>query len=329
MLSKEEIELQLKKAGLHSSQPISVTFDEIDSFGDKASLREMARSIVQYNKMLNERITLINDSLTTAIPFTRENLYLFCAYTGSGKSTVAANISFPLWKQKKKVLVVSNEETKHDVLLRIACLDKGYDFNEFKKGKMPPQQMIECVQLFDDISDYVKVLDATWREGLTTKIEGVKAALEQIKGRGYSCVLIDYYQLIKYSLVDKDRTTYDVLNDFRTWLNFYIKTSEVPVCLFVQLHSVGKRGGVKELDARIKECSFIIEPATVIIEVVPNFNDKTSDFIIHKDRFGSAGNKIVCPYQRGRFLEQLTDREMLERKLDQLTGDTEDDDDKC
>lgn len=317
-LSKEQIDAQLKKAGI-STESTEVSFEEINNFGSRESLLKMYKNIAGYNKMLGERITLINDSLTAAIPFTRENLYLFCAYTGSGKSTVAANISYPLWKQGKKVLVVSNEETEQDVLLRIACLDKGYNFNDYKKGHMPPETLREICALMPEISQYIKVLDVSWREGLTTKIEGVKGALNALKGQGFSCVLIDYYQLIKYSITQGDRTTYDVLNDLRSWLGMYIKSSEIPVCLFVQLYSIGKRGGVKDIDARIKECSAIVEPATVIIEVVPNFDDATTDFIIHKDRFGVAGTKIVCPFDKGRYCKQISEREMAERALDRLT----------
>jgi hypothetical protein len=322
ILSRQQMDDQLKKAGISgSSGEIEVSFDEIDSFGNKESILGMYQNVADYNKMLGERMTLINDSLTAAVPFTRENLYLFCAYTGSGKSTVAANISFPLWKQGKKVLVVSNEETAQDVLFRIACLEKGYNFNDWKKGQMPPEMQRECLMLFPEISEYVKVIDVTWRGGLTTKIEGVKAALDSIKGKNYSCVLIDYYQLIKYSMREKDRTTYDVLNDLRVWLGQYIKGCEVPVCLFVQLYSMGKRGGVKDIDARIKECSAIVEPATVIIEVIPNFADAMTSFVIHKDRFGVAGTRVDCPFEKGRYLKQLSLREMAERNLGSLVQD--------
>lgn len=322
-LSKEQQEALLKKAGVSTPQDIDISFDEIDSFGDVSSLTEVFKNIHNYNKMLGEKITLINDSLTAAIPFTRENLYLFCAVSGSGKSTIAANISYPLWKQDKKILVVSNEETKQDVLMRIAALELGYNFNDYKKGKMESAMQLECMKLFPSIANNVKVLDVTWRDGLTTKIEGVKKALESVIGQGYSCVLIDYYQLIKDSLYDNTRTRYDVLNDFRVWLGRFIKKCEIPVCLFVQLYSMGKKGGVKDIDARIKECSAVVEPATVIIEAVPNFEESTTDFIIHKDRFGVAGTKIVCPFHNGRYLKQISDRELAERKLEKLTEDIE------
>jgi len=177
---------------------LDVSFDDIDSFGNKESLKEMIKRIAAYNKMLSERITLINESLTTAIPFTRENLYLFCAYTGSGKSTVAANISYPLWKQNKKVLVISNEESAQDVIMRIACLEKGSSFNDYKKGLMSKDEQMELFKLFPSISDFVKVIDVNYKDGITTKLEGVKNALNAVKTSQYSCVLIDYYQLIQY-----------------------------------------------------------------------------------------------------------------------------------
>jgi archaellum biogenesis ATPase FlaH len=303
-----------------NADAVSVSFDDVNNFGDRSSLREMVVNVAKYNKMLGERITLINDSLSATIPFTRENLYLFCAYTGSGKSTVAANISYPLWKQQKKVLVLSNEESKQDVLFRVACLELGLNFNDYKKGRMPVDDQKRCISLFEEIAKYVKVLDVTYKDGLTTKIEGVQNALLAVKKSDYSCVLIDYYQLIKYSALDKNKKAYEVLNDLRVWLGLYIKDSNVPVVLFAQLYSQSKRQAKgNDIDTRIKDCSAIVEPATVIVEVIPNFQDKSTDFIIHKDRFGMQGNKITCPFEKGRYLKQLDERSMAERKLDQLT----------
>jgi hypothetical protein len=91
--------------------------------------------------------------------------------------------------------------------------------------------------------------------------------------------------------------------------------------LFVQLYSQSKRQSKgHDIDTRIKDCSAIIEPATVIIEVIPNFEDRTTDFVIHKDRFGMAGKRIVCPFEKGRYLKQIDERGIAERKLDNLMG---------
>lgn len=330
-LTNEQIAAQLKLAGKGPTAEVNISLGDIESFGNKDSMREMLTDIGKYKKMLSQRITLINDALSATIPFTRENLYLFCAYTGSGKSTVAANITFPLWKQKKKTLVISNEESKQDILFRIACLDLGLNFNDYKKGMMPNEDMMRVVSLFPEISEYVKVLDVTYQDGITTKVEGIKKALEAVKKEdSYSCVLIDYFQLVKYSIKDSKKTAYENLNDLRVWLGQYIKGSTMPVVLFAQLYSVSKKGGAKDIDTRIKDCSAIVEPATVIIEIVPNYDNQTSEFIIHKDRFGKQGNKIVCGFDKGRYI-MVSDDEVQQRtmthkiahaqaKLDRLEG---------
>lgn len=298
---------------------VSVSFDEIDSFGNAESIKEMYSNIQSYNRMIKERITFINPALSAAIPFTRENLYLICAYTGSGKSTIAANISHPLWKEGKKTLVIANEEAKQDVLYRIACLELGYNFNEYKKGTMPISSQKECIKLFPEISKFVKVLDVNWKDGLTTKLEGVKNALEAVKSEDYSAVMIDYFQLIRYSVVDSTRSTYSVLDDLRIFLGQYIKKSNIPVVLFAQLHSMGKRNNI-ELDSRIKECPGILEPSTVVIEVVPNFEDKTATFLIKKDRFGLQGQAIDCAFDKGRYVAITAEhiKRMQQEKINKL-----------
>lgn len=281
---------------------VSVSFDEIDSFGDKDSIKRMYTEIASYNRMIQEKITFINPALTAAVPFTRENLYLICAYTGNGKSTIAANISRPLWKEQKKVLVIANEESEQDILFRIACLELGYHFNDYKKGTMPVVHQKECAKLFPEISKYVKVLDVTYKDGLTTKLEGVKNALEAVRKSDYSAVMIDYFQLIRYSVVDSGASVYKVLDDFRIYLGKYIKQSNIPVVLFAQLHSIGKRNNA-ELDSRIKECPGILEPSTVVIEVVPDFENKTTSFVLKKDRFGYQGTRIECAFDKGKYVE--------------------------
>lgn len=326
IMTEEQKDAYLKSVGLksESSQP-RITLDKINSFGDKESLKGMLVRMGKYNKMLKERITFINDSLTATVPFTRENLYLFCAYTGCGKSTIAANISYPLWKQGKKILVLSNEESAHDVIFRIACLELGYNFNDWKKGKMTKEEQIRASQLMPVITQFVKVIDVEESNGLTTRVEGVKDALEQVKNQDFSCVLIDYFQLIKYSETDKAKKAYDNLNDLRIWIGQYIKSANVPIVLFVQLYSQSKRQAKgHDLDARIKDCSAIVEPATVIVEVIPNFEEQTTDFVIHKDRFGAAGARITCPFSKGRYLKQVSVKEQAERKLDELVKDIED-----
>lgn len=308
---------------------IDVSLDEVEAFGNKQSISKMYQDISSYNKMLKEKITFINPALSAAIPFTRENMYLICAYTGNGKSTIAANISHPLWKEGKKTLVISNEEPQQDVMYRIACLELGYNFNDYKKGTMPMAHQKGCALLFPEISKYVKVIDVNYKGGLSTKIEGVKNALEAVKNADYSAVMIDYFQLIQYSVGDPGRSRYNVLNDLRIWLGQYIRSSNIPVVMFAQLHSMAKRTNV-ELDSRIKECPGILEPSTVVLEVVPDFENKTTTFLIKKDRFGFQGMRIECGFDKGRYIEMsaehilATQQDKVDELMDKVVSDASD-----
>jgi replicative DNA helicase len=301
------------------------SIDNINNFGNRESLKKMITNVKDYDSMLAEQITFINTSLSSVIPFTRANLYLICAYTGNGKSTIAANISFPLWKEKKKILIISNEETDEDVVFRIACLDLNLSFNDWKKGNMSMDDKVKVTSLFQSITQYVKVIGVNAPNSMTTKIEGIQKALNDIKGQGFSAALIDYYQLASHSAADPSKSTYENLNELRKWLGMYIKTAEVPVVLFAQLYSIGKRAG-KDLDNRMKECSHVIEPSTVVIEAVPNVEELTTDFIIHKDRFGHMGKKVTCAFEKGRFVKLTEDhkRRVTEMKLSNLTKSIDD-----
>lgn len=317
-LTEDQIKAVLERTPDLQSQS-GISLQEIEDFGGKESIIEMFNDIAAYNKMLQERIVFINDDLTKIVPFTRENLYLMCAFSGSGKSTTSANISYPLWKQKKKTLIISNEEAKQDVLFRIAAIELGVNFNDYKKGRMDNETKAKVMALFPDIGKYVKVIDVNFRNGFTTKIECVMQALDLVAKEDYSCVMIDYLQLITGSTVPGDkRPRFEVLNDFKKYIGMYIKRASCPVVLFAQLHSAGKRS--KDIDSRIKDIPAIMEPSTVVIEIVPNFQDKSSDFLIVKDRFGMQGTKLTCAFSNGRYVTMTEEHKqaVMQEKLDNI-----------
>jgi archaellum biogenesis ATPase FlaH len=298
-LSDKEQEDLLRKAGIGGSSIKIPSLAEIESFGDKTSIRKMVGDIAAYRRMLKENITFIDPKLSAMVPFTRENLYLLCATSGTGKSTTAANISYPLWKQQKKILIITNEESQADVIFRIACLHLGLSFNDYKKNRMPTANVKQIVGLFEEIAKFVKVLDVSFNDGITSVSEGIKGILEQVKDSDYSCVLIDYWQNIKRTL-NGDTSHYNILDDLRIYLGQFIKSSNIPVVMFAQIYpAAGKRS--TELEDRIKMGKTIYETATVVIEIVTDFNTYSSKFIVQKDRFGFQGKFLNCIFDNGRY----------------------------
>ena len=71
ILTKEEQEQNLARSGVRMAQKVDVSLDEITEFGNPESMIKIVQSVASYKKMVSEQITLINDSLSAAIPFTR------------------------------------------------------------------------------------------------------------------------------------------------------------------------------------------------------------------------------------------------------------------
>jgi replicative DNA helicase len=327
-LSNKQMDIILKHAGIGTTEQLKemeASVDEMRDFGNADELRAIISDIARHNRMLKERLTLVNDSLTRAIPLVRENLYLFAAYTGSGKSSCAANISYPLWKQGKKVLIISNEETQKDVVSRIACLEAGVSFQGVIRCEISKMEELSYVAHIPSIKQHVIVIPAD--DPRTTCIEGVKNILEAAKNEDFSAIIIDYFQLIKRSEQQPNKEPYRVMMEFKDYLNAYIKTSNAPVVMFAQLWSLSKRPAKDtELDSRLKECASIQDGASVVVEIVPNFKESTTDFLICKDRFfGRKGDRITCQYSKGRYLDEvsMTDlaKAIAQIKLEKLTKD--------
>ena len=291
----------------------NITLQDLKDTSSKASLINMVRDIRKYNAMLEQKITFVNKILTNAVPLTMENLYLLCAYSGNGKSSCVANVAEPLWQEQKKVLVISNEESKQDVYLRIACLKLDLDFNDYKKGRMSKTDLAEASMLFPDIAKYVDIFDVDNKDGATSTLEGVIEILEAARDGKYSCILLDYYQNIIRSINEPTMSKYEILDRFRSYLMRFIKNSSVPVIACVQLHSLGKRNN-KDLDSRIIAGPTIYQAATVVIEMVPNFKNWTTNFLIKKDRFGLTGHRVELGFDNGKFVE-ITDE--FKRKVAQ------------
>src|ERR1017187_6160670 len=87
----------------------------------------------------SENLPFVTPNLTELVPLTYPNLITIGANSGSGKTTTAANITFQLYKNQKRVLILSNEELTLDVLDRISCLELGYNINE-RASFTPDQQ---------------------------------------------------------------------------------------------------------------------------------------------------------------------------------------------
>ncbi len=298
-VQREYDKLQTSKEAYADIKSFSPAF--FDSAGSAESAKQIYTSISEDRRVIKEGITFINKGLTDVIPFARGSLYLIGAISGHGKSTTAANVSFPLYQQNKKVLVIANEEVKHHVLGRIACLELGLDFNMWRNAKMDRDTRRRVDLLLPKVEKYVHVLGTDQQKRVST-MEGLQTVLEAVKDTDYSCILIDYFQNISSSVEVPSLERQQVLYHMRDYLNSYVTRAKMPVVLFVQLMPLPPNSQSRQFEARIKWCRGIYEAATTAIEIVRIKSENKSMFVIDKDRFGMADVSIECKFDSGRYV---------------------------
>lgn len=268
--------------------------------------------------ILKQALTFVNIGLTDAVPFARGSLYLIGGVSGHGKSTTAANVSFPLWKEGKKVLVLSNEESDENVVARIACLDLQVDFNAWRNDTLNHVQRSLVDRKLIEVLEKVTVI-GTDTPGLTNTLEGIQMVLEKYKNSDYSCILIDFFQNIGASTKNPTMERTPILMAFKAFITTYVVQAKMPVVLFAQLMPLPQDAHDRQFEVRIKWCKGIYEAATTALEIVRIPSQQKTVFVIDKDRFGKAGRSIDCNFKNGRY-EFSDPRREVEQKVEEMAA---------
>ena len=228
--------------------------------------------------------------------------------TGKGKSTCSANILADFYTRypDRQALVISNEETSADVLDRIACVLNKTDFYKYRDGGTPPayEEMIEKCS-----GQLLKRVEVVCNEGIDmTCLEDVIDVLRYAKTQEHlKLVVLDYLQTVTWSKRFPLITAYEVSKKLGLFLKEYGKTANVPVIVFAQLKPAPESEGEWRPDMadRVQGDRTFVNHAVMTIEIIPDFEESSTSFYIHKDRFGStAGNSHNFDWKQGRLIEQ-------------------------
>jgi hypothetical protein len=313
--AQEKVEIVGKKFAIDKKRTESMYADMKEKEAQKKAIDEMVlgdysdeyyENLVkendEYMELARTAPCFLNEGFLDKVPFFAKNLILIGAKSGQGKSTLVSNLAFLTVKQNKKVLVITNEERVTDVFNRITCLIRGWRYANH--SSFTEEQKETFSRNFKVLGQRVHVVADNFngKGGTTTTLEGIRGILKKAHegGEEYGAVLIDYYQNIKSStefihldewkLLDK---VGDVLEEYRLKLNF-------PIVLLAQLKpNTDEKEDVKY---RIERSKSIYNRATCVIEIIANYDEGTSSFIIHKSRFNSAVGKVItCKYVNGLY----------------------------
>ena len=166
----------------------------------------------------------INES---TLGFGPEELILFAARTGTGKTWVLLLLAECAWKQGKKVLFITTEMSKLRIALRFFAIHLKYEYGLVLKGKLPVFQR-EALKSYLDTSlekQGIYVVGGNF----DFRIESVAAAIDEAKP---DIVLIDGIYLIQSSGKDRMEKAANVFSDVKR----LTITKKVPIVVSSQFN---------------------------------------------------------------------------------------------
>lgn len=250
-----------------------------------------------------DTLPFITPNLTKLVPLYYPNLILVGATTGSGKTTTSANLVQHLIKEKKKVLIISNEELVLDIYTRIACLELSLNIND--RIYFSDEQHSSIRQQISQIVEYVRVVDCEYdqNEDLTSSLSGMKAIFDHISDeKMFDCIIIDYYQKVTKGSQNLNNSSHQILQEFTILLDKYYKLCHAPIVVMCQLHPPRKDD--IGFESRIKLGKSILVSSTFAMEIEPDKNNFETKWICHKGRWGNQGAKITTMWSKGKFSDK-------------------------
>lgn len=271
--------------------------------------KSKAARLAQYRESRATRDRILSQPVPFISPYFLDNFYLTQGLIlvggkpGRAKTTTGANIIAGFLKHCKdrNAIVISNEEAPDALYERVACIMLEYSYHELFHGKMIPQKRERVYGKIEEITERLEIVTEGdyWDPSY---IEDVKAVLETAARDGVGLVLVDYLQTITHSRVNGDKESFSISKDLGFYFKDFGKRYGVPVVVLAQLRDTE---GAEFAD-RIQNDKTIFNHAFIAIEVKPDFETVTTEFIITKDRFcGTTGRKVIMDFKGGAYVSQV------------------------
>ena len=278
----------------------------------------------QFSSM-SEALPFITPRLSKVVPVYGDQLILIAGESGRGKSTTAANILEPLIRENKRVAYISTEETSEAVILRTTCLLNDWNINLKRTwGKDSERKQ----QIYGAIRDLMKSGNLKFYDSYTygkdvktgakikppemTTSDGIEMALKDIENvdTPFDIVILDYITKVGSSKKNAGDQEWRVIYNTFAMLEEWAKRCKTPFVVFSQLHD--KKSEDSSFVGRLPGAKRIFNLATCVIEMSTDYEERTTQFICHKNRDGGILFKATTRYDRGRYIDNPAASDMME-----------------
>lgn len=266
-----------------------------------------AERVAEYKKARAERDAVQSNKVPFISPgfypdfYLCQGLVLVGAESGHGKSTVGSNVEAGILQYVKnsRVMHITNEENVDAVYGRIAAVMLKIPFYKIHHKTLAPHEQRKVEEFIgDELVSRVEVVGDDGRFDMSDESD-VVSVMETAAQEGYTAIVLDYHQNIVGSRANPQKETFKISKDMGLFYKTFGKKYAVPVIVFAQL-SAGTEA--RKFKDRVENDKTLYNHSFAAIEVIPNFENKTSEFKIHKDRFCDANAKnIVMELKGGRY----------------------------
>lgn len=273
----------------------------LDNVDFNTDFDEMAEKAKEDDAMRMNSIEFMFPELQHFIQLAPASLALFCASTGTGKSTFTANIAYGLIRDGKRVLIIANEEKRTDVAARISCLQLDVSIHDYKRKDGLPEviknDVIQNITTFDPKQLSIIALDYKNDQRYVTSPEGMEAILKHATGR-FDAVIIDYYQNINQSINNPGYQAHEANEMFAKSIDYIKNQIGAPIIMMAQI-----RRGDEDYKVRLEGRRLILNKCTDVFEIKIDKENRRSIIICHKDRWlDNQGEEQFIAYKSGKFV---------------------------
>lgn len=231
-----------------------------------------------------------------------QGLYLIGAISGQGKSTTLRNVlaGYVLAGRSRKARVLTNEESSMTVYDGVACILLGLDFSKHQNNKNSAREREAIEQKSYELMESIDVEAGDSNFDMTCMEDVIRVLRYSEEQDDAGMVCLDYWQTVNHSREDETMEHFRVLKELGFFLKDYGQRASCPVLNFVQLS--GKETS-KDFKSRVESDKTIYNQAFGAIEVIADFENSTSKFVVHKDRLGGANGEVVeMVWDRGKYI---------------------------
>lgn len=217
----------------------------------------------------------------------KEGMYILAARPGCGKTTLALNIALKVLQQGKRVLFVSLEMSREQIVARlISLVARKYTFSDIISGRAVRENQEGWDVLTETGAKLSRLsLDVFDRAGAT-----VDRILLDAQAKQYDLVVIDYFGLLDHG---NGSSRYDQTSHTSNSIKRMARKLGVPVLCLAQLNREveGRNGGMPRL-SDLRETGHLEQDADCVLFIHPSAEKvgegegTKTEIIVAKNRHG-------------------------------------------